>query len=107
APPVTHLTEFYLLLLTLSFFPLFLLLIRLHPTSTLFPYTTLFRSPHHLAVKQKQQTLYQHVTDALFGQIDWIVSGRTHILKKEVAETSQGVWDEENAINQKRQIRIL
>ena len=74
----------------------------------LVPYVSFIRmKPHHLAVKQKQQTLYQHVTDALFGQIDWIVSGRTPILEKEVAETSQGVWDEENAINQKRHIRIL
>ncbi len=32
----------------------------------------------HLAIKQKRKKLYQHITDAIFGQLDWIVSGRVN-----------------------------
>src|SRR5256885_1535701 len=37
---------FYVLLLSFFFFFFFFLMIRRPPRSTLFPYTTLFRSPH-------------------------------------------------------------
>lgn len=43
----------------------------------------------HLQMKRKRQSLYQHITDAMFGQFDWLASGRVEeVLKKANNENS-------------------
>lgn len=49
---------------------------------------------HHLFIRKKRKTLYQHMTDAMFGQVDWLVSGR-------VAEVLQSIKKENDALLQK------
>ncbi|WLV24890.1 thiol reductant ABC exporter subunit CydC [Aciduricibacillus chroicocephali] len=44
----------------------------------------------HLQIKRKRGSLYQHITDAMFGQFDWLASGRVgEVLEKTSAENKQ------------------
>src|SRR5438034_1911816 len=45
------------------------LIIRPPPTSTLFPYTTLFRSPRHLVAPQKRPVPFHHRQASFFGHV--------------------------------------
>lgn len=54
----------------------------------------------HLAIKQKRGTLYQHVTDAMYGQLDWVVSGRVdEIVSKAAEENANLIASEKQAKN--------
>lgn len=52
----------------------------------------------HLVKKKKREHLYQQMTDAAFGQLDWVVSGRVH-------EVEQAISDE-NAELMKKEVNI-
>src|SRR5699024_6478732 len=110
-PAISSVVIYIIMMIVFGLFDISFMLLMFAVLGIIFflvPYISFFKmKSHHIAVNQKQQILYQHVTDALFGQIDWIVSVRTPTLKKEVAKTSQEVWDEENVINKKRHIRTL
>ncbi|WP_240377103.1 thiol reductant ABC exporter subunit CydC [Bacillus piscicola] len=50
----------------------------------------------HLAIKKKRGSLYQHVTDAMFGKLDWMVSGRVQEIVHQVAEDNKNLITSEN-----------
>src|SRR3712207_7370445 len=54
----------------------FFLMIRRPPRSTLFPYTTLFRSPDHAAVRRPEPAAVGHAGDARRGPVDADLRGR-------------------------------
>ncbi|MUV36382.1 ATP-binding/permease protein CydD [Lentibacillus sp. JNUCC-1] len=60
---------------------------------------------HHVSIKQKRRKLYQHVTDALFGQLDWLVSGRVSELFKRVEMENNSLIDRENRVHQWHHLR--
>lgn len=88
--------------ITLGFFDIVFMLLMLAVLGIivflvpLISYYTMKRQ--HLAKKQKRGHLYQQMTDAAFGQLDWVVSGRVH-------EVEQAISDE-NAALMKREVNI-
>lgn len=52
---------------------------------------------NHLFIKRQRNTLYQRITDAMFGQLDWLVSGR-------VTEVARQVENENELLLQKEKI---
>src|SRR3712207_8096870 len=49
----------------------FFLMIRRPPRSTLFPYTTLFRSPEKMTEMAENRPLFSIFPDALTGSVAW------------------------------------
>ncbi|WP_217585809.1 thiol reductant ABC exporter subunit CydC [Lentibacillus saliphilus] len=60
---------------------------------------------HHVAIKQKRATLYQHITDALFGQLDWMVSGRKQELFADVETDNDTLLARENNVHRWHHLR--
>src|SRR5438552_17482400 len=69
---------------------LFFLIIRPPPRSTLFPYTTLFRSSSHIGATAKD--ISNVVTDAASGVVDIF-----HGIDKAVADTWNNFWKDGKA----------
>lgn len=61
----------------------------------------------HKWIKQKRATLYQHVTDALFGQLDWIVSGRTTELFDHINQGNRALLYTEDSIHKWHHVRDI
>lgn len=61
----------------------------------------------HTKIKQKRTALYQHVTDALFGQLDWMVSGRVDELKNRTRHDDQALQREESRVHQWHLVRDI
>ncbi|MGM8366556.1 thiol reductant ABC exporter subunit CydC [Virgibacillus sp. W0181] len=59
----------------------------------------------HVAIKQKRASLYQHMTDALFGQLDWLLSGRKNDLYHHVDQDNTELINQENNIHRWHHIR--
>mgnify|MGYP001163251625 FL=1 len=60
---------------------------------------------NHVLIKQKRGKLYQHVTDAMFGQLDWLVSGRVREVISQVANENNNLINKENSVNTWHHIR--
>lgn len=88
--------------ITLGFFDIIFMLLMLAVLGVivfLMPIISYYTmKKQHLAKKQKREHLYQQMTDAAFGQLDWVVSGR-------VDEVEQAISDE-NAALMKREVTI-
>lgn len=61
----------------------------------------------HISIKKKRSTLYQHITDALFGQLDWMVSGRVQELYDHTSYNNAKLLAEESKIHKWHHIRDL
>lgn len=59
----------------------------------------------HLRIKQSRTTLYQRITDAMFGQLDWLVSGREHELLSTVQKENETLLAEETRLDRWQQGR--
>lgn len=59
----------------------------------------------HQTMKEAKGKLYRRITDAMFGQLDWLVSGRTDEIVTEVAKTNEQYIQVERNINQWHHIR--
>ncbi|TMN21637.1 thiol reductant ABC exporter subunit CydC [Lentibacillus cibarius] len=69
----------------------------------LFSYFILKR--HHVRIKQKRETLYQHMTDALFGQLDWLLSGRTEQLFSHMHKDNVDLIDRQDRVHRWHHVR--
>lgn len=95
-PAVGGLVVYSVFAIILGFFNLpfmFMMLALLGILVFLFPLLSYYLMVrHHRRLKDKRNNLYRNSTDALFGQFDWLVSGRTEevieVIKKENVELS-------------------
>lgn len=60
---------------------------------------------NHILIKEKRGDLYQHFTDAMFGQLDWLVSGRVQEVISKVASKNNMLINKENKLNNWHHIR--
>lgn len=101
-PSIVGVVIYGTLAITLGFFDIFFMLLMLAVLGIivfLVPIVSYYTmKQQHLAKKQKREHLYQQMTDAAFGQLDWVVSGRVH-------EVEQAISDE-NAALMKREVNI-
>src|SRR5574341_935568 len=87
---------FFLLLVLCLFFFFFFLMIRRPPRSTLFPYTTLFRSLPPVLRQQPFQLRIEHVTEAVGGVQQHFLDHLATADEREAAELRRRI-DGENA----------
>lgn len=59
----------------------------------------------HVNIKQNRGKLYQHITDAMFGQLDWLVSGRVNEVIANVAKNNAALINKENKVNNWHHLR--
>lgn len=101
-PSITGIAIYTIFAITLGFFDvvfMFVMLAVLGVIVFLMPLISYYMMKRqHLAKKEKREHLYQQMTDAAFGQLDWIVSGRVH-------EVEQAI-QQENARLMKKEINI-
>lgn len=60
---------------------------------------------NHILIKEKRGDLYQHFTDAMFGQLDWLVSGRVQEVISKVTNKNNMLINKENKLNNWHHIR--
>ncbi|MEI3612127.1 thiol reductant ABC exporter subunit CydC [Pseudogracilibacillus sp. SO30301A] len=60
---------------------------------------------NHILIKDKRGKLYQHFTDAMFGQLDWLVSGRVDEVVSQVVNENSRLISKENKVNTWHHIR--
>lgn len=59
----------------------------------------------HLQMKQKRNNLYQHITDAMFGQFDWLASGRVGEVLKKASEDNAALLTLESRVKHRHHMR--
>lgn len=59
----------------------------------------------HIAIKDKKGKLYQHITDAIFGQLDWVVSGRVNEVVHRITHENFLLMKKENNLKRWNHIR--
>src|SRR5699024_8227663 len=101
-PSVTGIVIYAIFAITLGFFDIvfmvFMLLV-LGIIVFLFPlisYYTMKRN--HLFMKEKRNSLYQQMTDAAFGQVDWVVSGRVDEVEASIANENSALMEKEKKV---------
>lgn len=60
---------------------------------------------NHLFMKKQRGTLYQHITDAMFGQLDWLISGRVNEVIRKVTTENGALLKKEADVNRWHHIR--
>src|SRR5699024_5030884 len=60
---------------------------------------------HHLALKKQRQLLYQEMTDAAFGQTDWVLSGRISEVEENIHTKNNQLLQKEHHLNRWHHMR--
>src|SRR5690625_3567680 len=72
----------------------------------LMPFISYFyMKKNHLFIKKKRSHLYEQMTDAMFGQLDWLVSGRVSEIEREVEKENHALLQKEIKVNRWHHIR--
>lgn len=110
-PAATSVVIYFILMIVFGMFDVLFMLLMLALLGIivflipLFSYQIMKR--HHTFIKQKRATLYQNITDALFGQVDWMVSGRVNELYKDINNNNTSLLHEENNTHKWHHIRDI
>lgn len=59
----------------------------------------------HLARRETRAGLYQQITDAMYGQLDWLVSGRVGEILAQSADTNESLLQKEQTLERLAHIR--
>src|SRR5690625_38906 len=101
-PSIVGVAVYSLFAITLGFFDIVFMLLMLAVLGIivflvpLLSYYTMKRQ--HLGKKEKREQLYQQMTDAAFGQLDWIVSGRVDEVEESIATENIALMKKEETI---------
>lgn len=108
-PSIVGIIVYGIFALVLGFFDLMLMLMMLGLLGIvvfLVPFLSYFiMRKNHVAIKKERGKLYQHMTDAMFGQLDWLLSGRVREVTQMVADENRTLIDKENSVNKWHHIR--
>lgn len=108
-PSIVGIIVYGVFALVLGFFDLMFMLMMLGLLGIvvfLVPFLSYFiMRKNHVAIKKERGKLYQHMTDAMFGQLDWLLSGRVREVTQMVADENRTLIDKENSVNKWHHIR--
>lgn len=108
-PSLVGLVIYVTFAITLGFFDLIFMLLMLAVLGIivfLMPFLSYFMMKrNHATKKQKRNNLYEQMTDAAFGQLDWVVSGRVHEVEEAIATENAQLMKEEQEIYRWHHIR--
>lgn len=101
-PSLTGIVVYTLFAITLGFFDIIFMLLMLAVLGVIVFLTPLISyytmKKQHLDIKKTRKNLYQQMTDAAFGQVDWVVSGRVKEVEKKVAEENAALMKQETNV---------
>lgn len=101
-PSITGLIVYTVIAIVVGFFDLIFMVILLAVLGVivfLMPmigYFVMIRN--HLFIKEQKGKLYQHITDAMFGQLDWLISGRVKEVVSNVATQNKRLMERETKV---------
>src|SRR5690625_71884 len=101
-PSITGVAIYALFAITIGFFDIVFMVLMLAVLGVivfLVPMISYYTmKKNHLFIKEKRKTLYQQMTDAAFGQLDWIVSGRVKEVEQAIATENKALMDKEKNV---------
>lgn len=107
-PSILGLTLYVIVALVFGFFDIIFgifVILTLAIIVFLIPLVSYIRSKkHHFQIKKQRQSLYEQLTDALFGLTDWLASGKQTTWMKNFFKTEDKLLQAEQSF-QKMQIR--
>lgn len=101
-PSIVGVVVYAALAITLGFFDIVFMLLMLAVLGIivflvpLLSYYTMKKQ--HLSIKKTRKNLYQQMTDAAFGQVDWVVSGRVNEVEKAIQKENNALMKQETSI---------
>lgn len=101
-PSIVGVVVYAALAITLGFFDIVFMLLMLFVLGIiiflvpLLSYYTMKKS--HLSIKKTRKNLYQQMTDAAFGQVDWIVSGRVDEVEAAIKTENDTLMKQEKSV---------
>lgn len=101
-PSITGVVVYTLFALTLGFFDIVFMLLMLFVLGVivfLVPILSYYTmKKQHLSIKKTRKNLYQQMTDAAFGQVDWVVSGRVQEVEQAISEENAALMKQEKQV---------
>lgn len=101
-PSITGVAIYALFAITIGFFDLVFMVLMLAILGVivfLVPMISYYTmKKNHLFMKEKRKTLYQQMTDAAFGQLDWVVSGRVKEVEQAIAAENKSLMEKEKNV---------
>lgn len=101
-PSITGVVVYTLFALTLGFFDTVFMLLMLFVLGVivfLVPILSYYTmKKQHLSIKKTRKNLYQQMTDAAFGQVDWVVSGRVQEVEQAISEENAALMKQEKQV---------
>lgn len=108
-PSLVGFVIYILLAIAIGFFDLYFMLFILLTLGVIIflgPYVSYYKmKKHHLALKKQRQLLYQEMTDAAFGQTDWVLSGRISEVEENIHTKNNQLLRKEHHLNRWHHMR--
>lgn len=102
-PSLLGFVVYIILAIAIGFFDVYFMLFILLTLGVLIflgPYISYYKmKKQHIELKKQRQLLYQEMTDAAFGQVDWILSGRVSEVETSIREENAVLLKKEHRMN--------
>lgn len=102
-PSLLGVIVYLILAIAVGFFDLYFMLFILLTLAVIIflgPYISYYKmKKHHVELKKQRQLLYQEMTDAAFGQADWVLSGRVSEVETSIREENDWLMKKEHHMN--------
>lgn len=102
-PSLLGFVVYIILAVAIGFFDVYFMLFILLTLGVLIflgPYFSYYKmKKQHIELKKQRQFLYQEMTDAAFGQVDWILSGRVSEVETGIREENDVLLKKEHRMN--------
>lgn len=102
-PSLLGFVVYIILAVAIGFFDVYFMLFILLTLGVLIflgPYFSYYKmKKQHIELKKQRQLLYQEMTDAAFGQVDWILSGRVSEVETGIREENDVLLKKEHRMN--------
>lgn len=108
-PSIVGVVVYAALAITLGFFDIVFMLLMLFVLGIivflvpLLSYYTMKKQ--HLSIKKTRNNLYQQMTDAAFGQVDWVVSGRVNEVEASIKAENDLLMKKETSVHRWHHMR--
>lgn len=108
-PSLLGFVVYIILAITIGFFDVYFMLFILLTLGVIIflgPYVSYYKmKKHQLALKKQRQLLYQEMTDAAFGQADWVLSGRVSEVETSIHTENNRLMKKEHHLNRWHHLR--
>lgn len=101
-PSITGVVVYALFALSVGIFDLVFMLLMLAVLGVivfLVPILSYYTmKKQHLSIKKTRKNLYQQMTDAAFGQVDWVISGRVQEVEQAISAENATLMEQEKHV---------